>query len=236
MGYCMDHLCSHFFISADDKEGAFAALVSFMSKTDKNKERLTWVHPVNVMTARTFEEAMAICRWTPEVADNGDICDINFNGQKIGSEQEIFQVIAPFVKDGSYIEMRGEDGTQWRWIFEEGKVREEEALITYSNDNVLTSYTREDYELKPEHFDDGCWITVGDVSIRICKGKETLFISAYVKNVEDDDGALLMHEEIHDADVKERYHQLENKKAQDAIDTSGGVKEAGGEGDTEARG
>jgi hypothetical protein len=32
--------------------------------------------------------------------------------------------IAPYVEENSYIEMVGEDGDRWRWVFKNGKCEE----------------------------------------------------------------------------------------------------------------
>jgi len=34
----------------------------------------------------------------------------------------LLQVIAPFVKKGSFIEMKNHDGNHWRWLFDGGKI------------------------------------------------------------------------------------------------------------------
>jgi len=55
------------------------------------------------------------------------ITDILFEGEKIGNESSFFKAIAPFVKEGSFIEMVGEDGEKWRWVFENGQCVEKQA-------------------------------------------------------------------------------------------------------------
>lgn len=47
------------------------------------------------------------------------VTGISFEGEsQDGTEEEMFQAIAPFVEADSYIEMQGEDGEIWRWIFD----------------------------------------------------------------------------------------------------------------------
>lgn len=62
--------------------------------------------------------------------DNGDIVDISFYGDKLGNDLKAFQKIAPFVQDGSFIEMEGEDNETWRWVFKNGKCREVKAKVS----------------------------------------------------------------------------------------------------------
>lgn len=47
--------------------------------------------------------------------------DIRGGDAKIGDEEKFFAAIAPIVEDGSFIDCRGEDGEEWRWMWENGK-------------------------------------------------------------------------------------------------------------------
>ena len=66
--------------------------------------------------------------------ENGDIVEIEYDGCKLGNDFEMFQKIAPFVRNGSYLEMLGEDGTLWRWIFKRGKCKEILPKISWPDD------------------------------------------------------------------------------------------------------
>lgn len=67
-----------------------------------------------------------------ELDPDGNIMDIEFIGEKLYDDFSIFQAIAPYVKDGSYIEMMGEDGEQWRWVFQDGECQEIKATVSWS--------------------------------------------------------------------------------------------------------
>ena len=43
---------------------------------------------------------------------DGNITELTFIGEKLGNDFEMFQLIAPYVQDSSYIWMMGEDGSQ----------------------------------------------------------------------------------------------------------------------------
>ena len=47
--------------------------------------------------------------------------DIRNGDAKIGDEETFFAAIAPVVVDGSYLDVRGEDGAEWRWMWKNGK-------------------------------------------------------------------------------------------------------------------
>lgn len=112
MGYNVTLTDSKFFIADEDKRAAFKAL----------KERFTFKE------ARCLEEALEAFSYTPEVDEEDNIVGIDRWCEKLGyDEDEMFSIIAPFVKSGSYIEMLGEDGERWRWIFNDGTVEEKQA-------------------------------------------------------------------------------------------------------------
>ena len=70
--------------------------------------------------------------YTPETDDEGNVTGLDFRGDKLSyDEGKMFAEIAPYVEDGSYIEMQGEDGAAWRWVFNKGKAREIKATITW---------------------------------------------------------------------------------------------------------
>jgi hypothetical protein len=48
----------------------------------------------------------------------GDIIGLEFDGEKIGDEETLFEAIAPAVEKGSYIQASGDDGEIWRWVFD----------------------------------------------------------------------------------------------------------------------
>jgi hypothetical protein len=70
--------------------------------------------------------------YAPDTDDDGNIIGLEFVGDKVVyDEEKMFQKIAPFVEDGSFIEMRGEDGAMWRWVFSGGTVREVRATVVW---------------------------------------------------------------------------------------------------------
>jgi len=70
-----------------------------------------------------------------ELDDEGEIIELYFNGDKLACDEDImFQAIAPYVEDGSFIEMVGEDGDCWRWIFKDAKCKEVRAEVTWPDE------------------------------------------------------------------------------------------------------
>ena len=59
-----------------------------------------------------------------EFDDDGNITGIEHIGHNLGDDLEMFQSIAPFVAEGSFLDMSGEDAERWKWIFKDGKCQE----------------------------------------------------------------------------------------------------------------
>jgi len=143
----MDKRDSRFEMAAADKPGALAAIHALMGKVDELGEGgrwsdgkcvekwFSWVDTGVVLKATELSEAMQGWGWPiDEDETTGDVTDIYFYGEKAGQEELLFKAIAPFVKDGSYIEMVGEDGSIWRWLFKGGKCVEQNATVSYGDD------------------------------------------------------------------------------------------------------
>jgi hypothetical protein len=70
--------------------------------------------------------------WEFTIDQEGNITNVNFEGEKLNEDYLMFDGIAPVVKDGSYIEMLGEDGDRWRWCFKDGKCHEIHAEYSFA--------------------------------------------------------------------------------------------------------
>lgn len=125
MGYCMSQNESKFHVRASDKELALRAIKALVDKSD------SWVDASAVKSSRNLVSAMSEWCWDVEEDEAGNIDSIAFSGEKAGDDMTLFKAIAPFVQSGSYIEMRGEDGTRWRWIFDGKTCVEKTAKISW---------------------------------------------------------------------------------------------------------
>jgi hypothetical protein len=80
----------------------------------------------------TLVEALADWLWQADVdPDTGDIIRLEFTGDKSHDERRLFEVIAPYVEAGSFIEMAGDGDCHWRWLFEGKIVREQIGEVVY---------------------------------------------------------------------------------------------------------
>ena len=70
-------------------------------------------------------------RYDFELNAEGDIIDIIFRGETLRDDFEMFQKVAPYVQNGSFVEMIGENGDRWRWVFKDGECLEMNAIISW---------------------------------------------------------------------------------------------------------
>lgn len=69
-----------------------------------------------------------------QLDSDGNITELEFIGEKLGNDFKVFQSIAHYVQDGSYIWMVGEDGSQWRWVFQSGVCREVKPKVEWPDE------------------------------------------------------------------------------------------------------
>ena len=134
MGYYMDQRDADFFIPADKLPAVVAAIQGLHgSETirDSGGRHFSWV-PQDFHTLTDPSAIFDAWRWTVGFSPAGDIDTISHDGEKLGDDNVLFDAIAPFVKAGSYIEMSGEDGERWRWLFDGKNMVEKTATVTWT--------------------------------------------------------------------------------------------------------
>lgn len=154
MGYCMEMVEANFTIKSQHRVGALKAIKAMADVVDERGSGgggrwgepqvkwYSWMNGIDFSTFRSLPEAMQAWRWPVEVTgdeaetgDPGDIIGIDFVGEKLGDDAQLFQAIAPFVESGSYIRMRGEDGTTWEYRFRNGVMKEVQARLVWDDDD-----------------------------------------------------------------------------------------------------
>lgn len=109
-----------FEIKNENKEKA----LELLKKLARKNEDLSWPDNELLLASTTLGDALLKCCYEIEEDDNGNIFGIWFIGEKLGEDYEILNAIAPAVENGSYVQMVGEDGEFWRWIFKDGECKE----------------------------------------------------------------------------------------------------------------
>lgn len=127
MGYYMQQEDSKFFIAKENKEHALRAIKNLANRY----KYYAWVCSDDFVNATDLQAAMAVWRWEVYEDENGNIDSIQFAGQKSGDDETLFRAIAMYVQKDSYIEMHGEDGCMWRWVFDGDTCKEKFAQIDW---------------------------------------------------------------------------------------------------------
>jgi hypothetical protein len=146
MGYCMEQMGASFAILPENVMKALKAVKAMHKRVDQNGGGGSWKN--GKTTARwyswvsedfhlknTLSEILHEWRWEIEHGEEGGVIGIQFEGEKLGDDEQLFDAIAPFVEEGSYIEMMGEDGTRWRWEFD-GKMVVEQTMEQIMSDKL----------------------------------------------------------------------------------------------------
>ncbi|MBD3262525.1 MAG: hypothetical protein GF334_12805 [Candidatus Altiarchaeales archaeon] len=125
MGYCMHMVDSDFRMTAEKAREAKKMFKEAYRKAPEKKKwdspqdvPRSWVLFRNIINANTFSDLMREFRWEVEMDDDENVVGVSFGGEKLGDDDLFFQMMAPFVEAGSFIEMRGEDESMWRWNFD----------------------------------------------------------------------------------------------------------------------
>lgn len=139
MGYHITQRASEFKIKSENKAKALEAIKALATQTSRmgggsstGERWFAWVPTEDFVKATTLPEAMGAWRWSvSEDEKTGDIIDIGFNGEKLGDDEILLEAIAPYVEPGSYIEIEGEEGALWRWLFDGVWLEEKNAKISW---------------------------------------------------------------------------------------------------------
>lgn len=85
------------------------------------------------LNTHSLEDALRVWRWNALMDEHGGIEELTFEGENLGDEDILFSVLAPYTADGSSIVVVGEDGFVWRWLFEKGSVRRQNATLVFED-------------------------------------------------------------------------------------------------------
>jgi len=155
MGYFVNTTDCNLFVSKDNFDAAYKAMCALNDRDDlkhggsyggdgvdadsPRPEGMTY-HPAKWFSwmpanypevCKDFESILKEMGFDCEFDAEGNLVRVIYDN-KIGSEGHFFEAIAPFIKDGSWIEWRGEDGAEWRWFFTGGTVVEQSATKIWS--------------------------------------------------------------------------------------------------------
>jgi hypothetical protein len=138
MSEYMEQKSSEFFIAKKDFDKVLKAIKNLMSKAGElgsgysgdEGRHFAWVGTKEVLDAKDVFEAISEWRWSFIIDENNEnIIGITFDGQKLGDDKYLFNAIAPFVKEGSFIEISIDNNGDWRWEFIQGKCLDKPVIV-----------------------------------------------------------------------------------------------------------
>lgn len=110
MGYHVHQVDSAFYISAENAHQVYLAITDYELANTK--------HTSVPIQFNSLKDAMYKHNWNIEPNTDGSINDIEASFEKLYDQLNFLKAIASYVGVGSYIEMQGEDGAVWRWVFD----------------------------------------------------------------------------------------------------------------------
>lgn len=114
---------AQFYMGAGNDKAVLAALKA--AKWDKTTAAELAKH-------RHFDVALEeVFRWHLCFDEDDNAIGLEFWGTHLPYDLTLFAVIAPFVRGGSYLEVLGDEGELWRWVFDGKGIREVRPMITW---------------------------------------------------------------------------------------------------------
>ena len=108
-------------------ESNFNAATLALKKAIEDEMIGEWIDREPALVANNFETIMDAVGYSmfDGTDDNGEYgcTDLWLNRSNLGDDEEIFRTLAPFMKDGSYIQFRDEYGDEWRYCSENGQLK-----------------------------------------------------------------------------------------------------------------
>lgn len=118
MGYSARISETKFLIKEENLEDAFIYAKDFLIKYD---EKISYVEKEDIEATNNLEDLFEVFGF--EIEKDPITLDINkleFVWDKLGNDENLFGLIAPYIEEGSYIQWIGEDGDIWRYVFRNG--------------------------------------------------------------------------------------------------------------------
>lgn len=130
MGYCISQIDAKFTIPRKHHVKALSAVKKLFATRFKR----SYVTRDDADEWETLADAIESFGYTPELDSDYNIVGIEHHQEKMSDEESMFKAIAPYVDSGSYIEMYGDGGERWRWVFDDGKLEEINAILPWEDE------------------------------------------------------------------------------------------------------
>jgi len=99
---------------------ADADVILLILKDFAKNNKLRWGDEYEILSSNNIEECFKKLRYPLTEKEDYYIID-EFDGEKLGDEERIFNSIYKYIEKGSYFEYAGEDGDRFRLVFGDRK-------------------------------------------------------------------------------------------------------------------
>ena len=127
MGLCVRVTEEEFCIKRKHQAKAFDAVMRFT----RRRHDPGFVKHGDCDECENLMDFFEVWGWDPTVDEKGNIVGITLDQEKISDDFKMFASIAPWVKDGSYIQMVWEGDESWRWVFKDNCCHEISPIISW---------------------------------------------------------------------------------------------------------
>lgn len=120
MGYSARVFVNNFRIKEENKRSALKAIREKVKETfHSQKKFFRCTDDAALLHAGILEDVLEEIGWLPVTdPETGDIVNLSMTCDKLGDEDQLFSVIAPFVEVGAFIEFHGSHDEKWRLVFD----------------------------------------------------------------------------------------------------------------------
>jgi hypothetical protein len=130
MGYCIRLQNAEFRIRQEDKRLAHTAV---MEIDDQRVQGEIADEIRDHDDTDTLAIVVSAFGWKLVEDAYDNVVSIRHDGEKAWREKELFDALAPYVEDGCFVEVTGEDGDHFRWAFKNGLCVQQQAIISWED-------------------------------------------------------------------------------------------------------
>jgi len=125
VGYCV--YTTDFDLPADKVPAAFEAVKEAIKKASTGPEETQLANE-----AKSLKELFWKWGWELVSDDGGDIVEVYTEGSvRLSNDDVLFRALGPFVRRGSFVEIRGEDDDFWRWAYTGNEMVEQDPDVRW---------------------------------------------------------------------------------------------------------
>ena len=117
MGYAITQLSARFCMKLSDENIAYLEIIDFLKSINYIGYRRT----KDITTIKSFRSLIQACGFLLDVDKNGDYVSLWYTGLSQRNVLGLLNVLAPYVKEDSYLKFIDDEEIIFGWFFHNGK-------------------------------------------------------------------------------------------------------------------